>query len=766
MAESTYDSASFAERLRWFRVAAGLTQEALAERSRVSVKAISALENGRRSRPRRDTVSMLAAGLGLDPAGREALAAAVRPPGGSRAPAWPLPPEPRAGIPLDPMAHFAGRGAELAQLRRLLRRSRRVAVHGLGGVGKTQLVVRHLHQHRAEYPDGVFWLRADQEASLVGDLASLAWRLGLPERTRKEQEHQIEAVLRWLGCHRRWLLVLDNVEPETKEAVAHWLPPGLGGRLLLTSRTPMWSVRLHLQPLPLKVATRLLLERTGQTDVRAARTVARTLGCLPLALEQVAAFVQVSGRDLAGYAELLRTRLLELMGEGKPDDYPRPVASTWQLSFERIERELPAAAALLRLCAFLAPDDIPVALLRAGSGEVLGELDGALGDTLDLDRAIATLARYSLLERQGDGLRVHRLVQSVVRESIGAAPRDTSLAAAIRLLRAAFPDQPDEPGRWPLCARLLPHVRATERLADGTVEARGLGWLLNRVGVYLWVRGEYALARPVHERAHAVRERVLGPDHPDTAEGLNDLAALLGDQGDLAAAQVLLERAVAVRDRVLGPNHLDTAVSLNNLAMVLRAQGELATARPLLERAVAIHELGLGRDDPNTARVVDNLGWLLHEQGETTAARSFLERALATRERILGPDHLDVAVSLHNLGRLGREGGDLAAAEPCLRRSAATFERLLGAGHSRTARSFHHLALLFRDRGDLAAARRLLESALVSQERALGPEHGWTMESRSTLAEITSELERRSPVTVRSRTSPLDADHAEEPVIL
>jgi GTPase SAR1 family protein len=182
-----------------------------------------------------------------------------------------------------------GREAELGELRRRLLRDRRLAVHGLGGIGKTQLVVRYIHEHRSDYPDGVFWLRADQETSLVGDLASLAWRLGLPEREDLEYERQVEAVLSWLRDHHRWLLVLDNVEPAAHGALGRWLPPGLPGQMLLTSRTPLWSVRLGLDVLSLETARHFLLQRTGQTDGEAAAAVAETLGCLPLALEQAAA---------------------------------------------------------------------------------------------------------------------------------------------------------------------------------------------------------------------------------------------------------------------------------------------------------------------------------------------------------------------------------------------------------------------------------------------------------------------------------------------
>jgi hypothetical protein len=219
-----------------------------------------------------------------------------------------------------------------------------VALHGLGGVGKTQLAVRYVHQHGAEYPDGCFWLRADQATSLLGDLASLAWRLQLPEREMPEQELQIEAVLRWLRGHSGWLLVLDNLDEPVRAEARRWLPPGLGGHLLTTSRLRLGFTRVSLEPLPLETATNFLLQRTGQDDAPAARSIAEAVGGLPLALEQAAAYlVENDWRSLADYAQLLQSRMRELLQEGKPKTtrcrWPAPGTSCYEHPFMRPVRQ-------------------------------------------------------------------------------------------------------------------------------------------------------------------------------------------------------------------------------------------------------------------------------------------------------------------------------------------------------------------------------------------------------------------------------------------
>jgi Tfp pilus assembly protein PilF len=113
---------------------------------------------------------------------------------------------------------------------------------------------------------------------------------------------------------------------------------------------------------------------------------------------------------------------------------------------------------------------------------------------------------------------------------------------------------------------------------------------------------------------------VLGPNHPDTAESLNNLGGLLRVQSEYATARPLYERALAIREQVLGPDHPDTASSLNNLAVCIEmGYGEYAEARRLFERAIAIDEKTLGTDHPQTRRHRDNLAGLLqkmHASGE------------------------------------------------------------------------------------------------------------------------------------------------------
>jgi tetratricopeptide (TPR) repeat protein len=162
---------------------------------------------------------------------------------------------------------------------------------------------------------------------------------------------------------------------------------------------------------------------------------------------------------------------------------------------------------------------------------------------------------------------------------------------------------------------------------------------LNNLAVMRQSQGDYAAARPLFERALAIREKVLGPEHPRTADSLDNLGILLQTLGDPAGARPLHERALAIREKALGPEHPGTATSLNNLAKSLLLKGDLTGARPLYERALAIGGKTLAPEHPNTNRARSNLSRLLLMSGQPTEAFAASETALIAHDKVLGRDH-------------------------------------------------------------------------------------------------------------------------------
>ena len=524
--------------------------------------------------------------------------------------------------------------------------------------------------------------------------------------------------------------------------------------------------------LPIEEAMAFLQDRAGRRDEMGARTLAEALGRLPLALDHAAATCKRTQMSFAAYA----TKASSLIAAApRGAGYPRSVAATFDLAIDDAVRQCPAAEALMAFLAQCAPERIPMTLV-----------EGAIDDETERMAALAALSEVSLVKHDPfeDGtpaVTVHRLVQAVARARADAnATAQRAVERLIARLATIYPgDGYSNPASWPRCAPLTPHLLASceTEMADAAASAECAD-LLNRAGGYFHGRAAYSAARPLFERALAIYEKVLGPEHPDTATSLNNLAVLLQAQGDLAGARPLYERALAIREKVLGPEHPDTATSLNNLAVLLQAQGDLAGARPLFERALAIREKVLGPEHPDTATSLNNLAVLLGAQGDLAGARPLFERALAIREKVLGPEHPDTATSLNNLAILLQDQGDLAGARPLYERALAIHEKVLGPEHpaygdepqqprppaSGPGRPCGGAAALraragdpregarprassirrrasttsppASDQGDLAGARPLFERALAICEKVLGPEHPHTNRARHNFARL------------------------------
>ncbi|MEB3164920.1 MAG: tetratricopeptide repeat protein, partial [Prochlorothrix sp.] len=155
---------------------------------------------------------------------------------------------------------------------------------------------------------------------------------------------------------------------------------------------------------------------------------------------------------------------------------------------------------------------------------------------------------------------------------------------------------------------------------------------LNREALALDREGRYSEAEPLYKRSLSIREEQLGADHPDTAQSLNNLAALYQSQGRYSEAEPLYKRSLLIREQQLGADHPDTATSLNNLAGLYESQGRYSEAEPLYTRSLAITEQQLGADHPDTATSLNNLAVFNWAQDRFDEGLGFLARGLEVQE--------------------------------------------------------------------------------------------------------------------------------------
>src|SRR4030095_10855650 len=237
----------------------------------------------------------------------------------------------------------------------------------------------------------------------------------------------------------------------------------------------------------------------------------------------------------------------------------------------------------------------------------------------------------------------------------------------------------------------------------------------------LRIAGKYDEAAPCFEGALEIRERILGPDHPDVSQAINGLATIHYFKGEYSKAEPLYQRALAIREKSLGPEHPDVAQSINILAALYAALGEFAKAEPLNQRALAIQEKSLGPEHPDVAVSLNSLANLYSALGDYVKAVPLHLRALAIREKSLGPEHPDLAVSLNNLANLYSDLGAYAKAEQLYLRALAIREKSLGPEHPNIQGYLNNLALIYSTLGDYAKAEPLYLRALAIKEQSLGP---------------------------------------------
>jgi len=187
---------------------------------------------------------------------------------------------------------------------------------------------------------------------------------------------------------------------------------------------------------------------------------------------------------------------------GPPSNYPDTVATTWNIAFDEVMQLSSSGADLLKLCAFLAPDDIPVELLNSGLEYLPESLTAMASDPLAFDDAVDPLRRYSLVEITSETISVHRLVQAVTRDRLDEDEKKKWAEAAVRIVDEAFPFDSDDVGTWPVCSRLLPHALAAAEYAEALdVASDSTGRLMNETGVYLDGRAQFNEAKEMFERA-------------------------------------------------------------------------------------------------------------------------------------------------------------------------------------------------------------------------------------------------------------------------
>jgi tetratricopeptide (TPR) repeat protein len=427
----------------------------------------------------------------------------------------------------------------------------------------------------------------------------------------------------------------DSNEEQSSALVAasvlDFLPQSPNGSILITSRSRDAAFRLtgsvsnSIQVEPMNQDRAVILLRRKLKcgfDMNDAVELLQVLDYMPLAITQAAAYISQRAPRITVSKYLRefcksdrdRTRLLKKdVGDIRRDGrQSNSIITTWQISFDHIRKERPAAARLLSLISLFDRQEIPDSLLYDNYQE-----DGGIEACFEDDINILTC--YSLVKTnvEGNKFEMHRLVQFSMKKWLELSGElEKWKEKYITIMYHAFPIV--RYGDWATCQTLFPHVEVVlEYQPMNDIYLAQWAFVLFRAAWYAHEKGNYDVAEKMYREALEGREKMLGKEHPDTLTSVNNLASVLRDQGEYEEAEVMNRRALEGWEKVLWKEHPDTLRSVYCLASLLHKQKRYKTASELYQRASSSFRTILGPSHPITI-ACDNHYNLMKQEMDTT----------------------------------------------------------------------------------------------------------------------------------------------------
>jgi len=624
---------------------------------------------------------------------------------------------------------FTGRDELLVALERGLRSGPTAvlphALHGMGGVGKSQLALEYVYRHASEY-DLVWWIPAERPTQIQQAFVELSRRMQL--RVTPEAITAVPAVLEALRTGHpcsNWLLVFDNAE--SPNAVQEYFPSapegGPVGSVIVTSRNPQWNTLAH--PLEVDVFTRpesvqLLRRRNPDLTDDEANMLAEVLGDLPLAVEQASAWRAETGMPPAEYLRVFEEKRAELMAVSPPPQYEETVATAWNVSLDHVETKNAGALQLLQLCSYFAPEPISRQFFSNSVAEPIApELDLIFADPIRLSRAIREINRYSLakIDHRTNSIQMHRLVQAVLVARMSVEQRERFQHGAHLLLAANAPSNPRDPQNWPRFGELYPHVIVSQATKSSN---RNVRQMVHNVAEYLYRWGDHAAALDFTSQVCKEWIEKFGEDDPQTLMIGQRLRFVLWRVGRYAEASELGERMLATLEAAGLEMEEEYLKVKGQVASDRRVRGDFLGALEYDEDVYAHAVRSFGDDDPTTLTHAFNLAVCLRVHGDYRRALQLDEEVWRLRVQMFGSDSPQALGSEASVALDRQELGEYTRALRMCTENADKTQALLGETQLETYRSKARLGVAQRKAGLHAEAAKNTSIALAALTERYG----------------------------------------------
>ncbi|KAK4640934.1 hypothetical protein QC761_0097040 [Podospora bellae-mahoneyi] len=683
------------------------------------------------------------------------------------------PPRPFATIPFSRDPDFVDRGDILEQIdRRCSEPAARVALVGLGGIGKSQLAIEFAHRITEKQPDiWVFWVHAGMYERVEDGFRTIANTVKLAGRNEPKANIP-QLVYSWLSNERngRWIIILDSADDRDvfynaniahgttsgnereRRPFATYLPQSQNGSIIVTTRNRDLAFRLtgrrqniiEVGPMAQTDALTLLEKKLGSpADLEVAADLVQALDLIPLAISQAAAYIQARAprsspeKYLAEFrkSEHRKSSLLQYdAGDLRRDEgASSAVLITWQISFDYIRSKRPSAADLLSLMSFFDRQGIPGWVLkppRVTKEEIPGRcLYGARDTDVDNGRSVTDGAAYGNMDGDTDG----DLTDDSADTTDDGFEDDVAILRDYCLIATTKMDEFEMHGLVQFSTRKwLEQAGQQETFKQKFIEQMAASFPTGEYKNWATCRNLFAHVQVVFGyRPSENREEIW-------ATLLHNGGWFAWSQGRYEVAQQMAGKARRAREKRLGKEDAATLDSMSLFALVLLNRGRWEEAEKLFVQVMETSKTKLGADHPSTLTSMGNLASTYSNQGQWEKAEKLFVQVMETRKTKLGADHPDTLTSMANLASTYRNQGRWEEAEKLEVQVMETSKTKLGADHPSTLTSMNNLAFTWKSQGRHSDALALMKDCAQTCQRRLGVQHLYTQSSLATIAEWSS----------------------------
>lgn len=615
-------------------------------------------------------------------------------------------------MPYERNQDFTGRETQLRLLFRTLQDStrfhHRVALYGLGGVGKTQIALEFAYRNFKQFYNHVFWISGTDQGSLLSGFSKIAKLINIGGHLNDPFPTDVtEQVLTWLENTGKWLFIIDNLD--NIRLVERLLPVGnVEGHVIITTRnahsTAIPAQGFEIDVLSSEEAAQMLILRSScdslmpkGDELPDAIEIVKELGYLPLAIEQSAAYMRECGLNPSTFRSLYRERKTKLLARRPLGNtpYDSSVATTWSVSIDRLKQTAPGAIQLIRLFAFLDPDEIPLDYLQAGADGLRDELQQIIKTGGQLDECVAALRALSLVRTNSHKrtVSIHRLVQTVIRLDLKPECWHTEV---FNMAVAAI--------------HSITNLNQRNRLRD------------------------------YHKQLIACANDVTEEDWRSVNDLLGTIWSLYFQDGLWAIALGLSQRSLDLCKKHLNLENRDTMEAMIRVAVDYRFNGRFEEAVVCLTELLELAQRHLGHDDLFTLSTKYELGRTYYEQKRINDAISMYTEVLSA---ILGkpvtpPDESRTEqlelVTIRDLARAYVNIEAIDEATDMLKDNLARFQKLRGIDHIDSVPTMEYLASLYMKRQQHEQSAELANRVVKVLRESEGDDHPRTLAAMRRLA--------------------------------